>query len=50
MGVWCFWWDSICCFYKNWGSYVVLIFSINLVISYLVIFFFNWVLEMLFKW
>lgn len=50
MGAWRFWWDSTRRFYKNWGSYVALIFSTNLVISYLAVPFFNWVLEMLLKW
>ncbi|MCG0574228.1 glycerophosphodiester phosphodiesterase [Lactiplantibacillus plantarum] len=50
MGAWRFWWDSTRRFYKNWGSYVALIFTTNLVISYLAISFFNWVLEMLLKW
>ena len=50
MGAWRFWWDSTRRFYTNWGSYVALIFSTNLVISYLAIPFFNWVLEMLLKW
>ncbi|MCM8608623.1 MULTISPECIES: glycerophosphodiester phosphodiesterase [Lactiplantibacillus] len=50
MGAWRFWWDSTRRFYKNWGSYVALIFSTNLVISYLAVPFFNWLLEMLLKW
>lgn len=50
MGAWRFWWDSTRRFYKNWGSYVALIFSTNLVISYLAVSFFNWLLEMLLKW
>lgn len=49
-GAWRFWWDSTRRFYKNWGSYVALIFSTNLVISYLAVPFFNWLLEMLLKW
>lgn len=50
MGAWRFWWDSTRRFYKNWGSYVALIFSTNLVINYLAVPFFNWLLEMLLKW
>ena len=50
MGAWRFWWDSTHRFYKNWGSYVALIFGTNIVISYLAVPFFNWVLEMLLKW
>ncbi|MCT3065825.1 glycerophosphodiester phosphodiesterase [Lactiplantibacillus pentosus] len=50
MGAWRFWWVSTRRFYKNWGSYVALIFSTNLVISYLAVPFFNWLLEMLLKW
>lgn len=50
MGAWRFWWDSTRRFYKNWGSYIALIFSTNLVISYLAVPFFNWVLEILLKW
>ncbi|MBU7448001.1 MULTISPECIES: glycerophosphodiester phosphodiesterase [Lactiplantibacillus] len=50
MGAWRFWWDSTRRFYKNLGSYVALIFSTNLVISYLAVPFFNWLLEMLLKW
>ncbi|WP_338208713.1 glycerophosphodiester phosphodiesterase [Lactiplantibacillus paraxiangfangensis] len=49
MGAWRFWWDGTRRFWKNWGSYVALIFGTNLVISYLAIPFFNWALELLLK-
>jgi len=49
MGAWHFWWDGTRRFWKNWGSYVALIFGTNLVISYLAIPFFNWALELLLK-
>ncbi|WP_048000290.1 glycerophosphodiester phosphodiesterase [Lactiplantibacillus herbarum] len=50
MGAWRFWWAGTRRFYKNWGSYVALIFGTNLAISYLAIPFFNWILELLLKW
>ena len=37
MGAWRFWWDSTRRFYKNWGSYVALIFSTNLPFCYWVL-------------
>lgn len=49
MGAWSFWWDGTRRFFKNWGSYVALIFGTNLGISYLAIPFFNWALELLLK-
>ncbi|MFB9770302.1 glycerophosphodiester phosphodiesterase [Lactiplantibacillus modestisalitolerans] len=49
MGAWQFWWGATRRFYRNWGSYVALIFGTNLVISYLAIPFFNEALELLLK-
>lgn len=50
MGVWRFWVHGTRRFFKNWGSYVALIFGTNLVISYLAVPIFTWLLEQLLKW
>ena len=50
MGAWHFWAHGSRRFFKNWGSYVALIFGTNLVISYLAVPVFTWLLEQLLKW
>ena len=50
MGAWRFWAHGSRRFFKNWGSYVALIFGTNLVISYLAVPIFTWLLEQLLKW
>ncbi|WP_137626128.1 glycerophosphoryl diester phosphodiesterase membrane domain-containing protein [Lactiplantibacillus pingfangensis] len=50
MGAWRFWAHGTHRFFKNWGSYVALIFGTNLVISYLAVPIFTWLLEQLLKW
>ncbi|BDZ31516.1 glycerophosphodiester phosphodiesterase [Lactiplantibacillus sp. WILCCON 0030] len=50
MGAWRFWAHGTRRFFKNWGSYVALIFGTNLVISYLAVPLFTWLLELLLKW